>query len=302
MNQCSGCKSKANWKCIICNLLLCSMHKCIHSDDEQEHSIIKLTLKVSEEIKRKALDSVSAKIRLIDQFSNQITSSSKIIVEQLNILSKAILRKLEEQRKKILQILLLLDAEIIEDRLRMIEKEVETVLVYERCESREAHRWYEQEILKESSSVSNQIEEFLRFGRDLVQETLKTTLIYLEINNTHAGEIGTIKEIDFVYHGEIENGLRHGRGDCNYFDGGVYKGEFQNGLKEGKGLYKWDDGDVYDGEWKADLQEGRGIYKYDSGDVYDGEWKAGKREGRGVYTSAPGDVYDGEWEAGKRKC
>ena len=97
MNKCSECASNASWKCILCNTLLCSVHKRTHCDDEQEHSLIKLKLRVSEEIKQKALDSVSAKIRLIDQFSNQIIKSSEIIVEQLSNISKAILGKLEEQ-------------------------------------------------------------------------------------------------------------------------------------------------------------------------------------------------------------
>ena len=251
MNKCSECASNANWKCISCNVLLCSMHKSTHCDDEQEHNLIKLKLKVSEEIKQKALDSVSAKIRLIDQFSNQIIKSSKIIVEQLNSLSKAILSKLEEQRKKYLQILSMLDTEIIEDQLKLIEKEVAAILVYEKCESSEAHRWYDQEILKESSSASNRREEFRRLGSDLIQEVLKSALICLETTNTYASEIGTIKGVDFIYHGEIENGLRHGRGDCNYCNGDTYNGEFQNGLKEGRGVYKYASGDVYDGEWKA---------------------------------------------------
>ena len=101
MNKCSGCASDANWKCISCNALLCSMHIRTNCDDEQEHSLIKLKVKASEEIKQKALDSVSAKIRLIDQISNQIIKSSKIIVEQLSSSRKAILSKLEEQRKNI---------------------------------------------------------------------------------------------------------------------------------------------------------------------------------------------------------
>ena len=122
MNQCSECTNRANWKCISCNVLLCSMHKRTHNDDEQEHSFIKLKFKVSEEIKKRALDSVSSKISLIDEFSNYLIKSSQIIVEQVKILSKAILSKLEEQRKKYLQILSLLDTELIEDQLSMIEK------------------------------------------------------------------------------------------------------------------------------------------------------------------------------------
>ena len=301
MNNCSECTNKANWKCTSCNILLCSMHKRTHNDDEQEHSIIKFKLKVSEELKQKALDSVSAKIRLIDQFSNQVIKSSKIIVEQVNVLSKALLSKLEEQRKKYLQNLSLLDIELIEDQLSMIEKQVKAVLVYEKCESSGGQRWYEQEILKESSSASNRREEFRSLGYDLIQEVLRSTQICLEMSNTYAGEVGTIKGANFIYHGEIENGLKHGIGDCNYYNDGVYNGVYQNGLKEGRGVYKCASGEVYDGEWKAGYYEGRGIYKSTLGDVYDGEWKNDKREGKGVYRSVNGDVYDGEYKNDKRE-
>ena len=186
------------------------MHKSTHCDDEKEHNLIKPKLRVPEEIKQKALDSVSAKIRLIDQFSNQIIKSSKLIVEQLENFRKPILSRLDEQKKKYLQILSLLDTEVIEDQLKLIEKEVAAILVYEKCESSEVHRWYNQEILKESSNASNRREEFRRLGCDLIQEVLNSALICLETTSAYAGEIGTIKGVHFIYHGEIENGLRHG--------------------------------------------------------------------------------------------
>ena len=88
MDKCGDCESRALWKCIPCKVLLCNIHKRIHCDDEREHTIIKLKFKVSEDLNQNALDSVSAKIRLIDQFSSQIIKSSQIIVEQLNILRK----------------------------------------------------------------------------------------------------------------------------------------------------------------------------------------------------------------------
>ena len=295
MNKCGDCESRAIWKCTTCNLLLCSMHKPIHCDDEYEHSITKLKFKVPEHLKQNALDSVNAKICLIDQFSNQIIKSSKIIIEQLNILSKAILSNLKEQRKKYLQILHFFNTEMMEDQLKMIEKEVAAVLVYEKCESRES--WYDKEILKESASASNRREEHFRLGRDLVNEVVKRTLIYLETSNSYAGQIGTIEDVNFIYHGEIENRLRHGVGKCDYFKSGVYNGEFQNGKKEGRGVYKYVNGDIYDGEWKNGLSEGRGVYKFANGDIYDGECKAGNSEGRGVKKWCNGDIYDGEWKA-----
>ena len=88
MDKCGNCESRALWECTACKVLLCNIHKRIHSDDEREHIIVKLKFKVSEDLKQNALESISAKIRLIDQFSSKIIKSSKIIVEHLNNLTK----------------------------------------------------------------------------------------------------------------------------------------------------------------------------------------------------------------------
>ena len=332
MNKCSECENIANWRCISCNILFCSTHKRTHNDDEQEHNIIKLKIKVPEDLKRKVLETVSSKTYLIDQFSNQIIKSTEIIVEQLNSLSKALLSTLEETKIKYQQILRLLNTEIVEDQLKAIENEVAAVLIYEKRGSIEDCRWYEQEIIKESSIACNRREECFTLGRDLIEEVLKNSLIYLERINVYASEVGAIKETNYIYHGEIENGLPHGRGECFYNSGSTYYGEFANGKLEGRGIYKWGEGefkgDLYDGEWKAGKKEGRGVYKYASGDMYDGafkndlkegkgvfkwfqgkfkgdlydgEWKIDLKEGRGVYKSASGEVYDGEYKAGKRE-
>ena len=308
MRTCSECEIRANWKCTIHNVLLCSTHKTTQNDNEQEHKFIKHKFILPQVFKQKVIDSVSTKIYLIDQFSNQLTSISNILAEPLSILSKAITSQLEEQRKRYLQILRLLEAEIIEDQLIVLEKEVTEVLVYEK--PRDLHRWYEQQILK--GGTSNRREECLQFGSDLIQEVLNTTLISLETSNIYAGDTGTIKgsdficmdktgkfeEYKFIYHGEIKNGLRHGRGNCNYSFGDFYNGEFKNGKFEGIGVYQFSNGDAYNGEMKAGKREGRGVYKCASGNVYVGEWKAGKQEGRGVIKNVTGGAYYREWKAG----
>ena len=299
MNKCKECESKANWVCPICNVVLCSTHKSNHN------------LKKPIGIKQKVLDSVTAKVCLIDQFSHQLTNISNIIVEQLSILSKAIASQLEDQRNRYLKILRLLETEIVEDQLIILEREAAEVLVYEK--SRDMERWYEQEIIKEGVSASNRGEEYLQFGRDLIQEALNITQICLETSNVYAGGTGTIKgsdfiykcktdkieEYNFIYHGEIENGLRHGRGKCSYSTGDFYSGEFKNGKREGTGVYQCSSGNAYDGEWKSGMKEGRGIYKWNGRDEYDGEWKANMKEGRGIYKWSNGNVYDGEWKASR---
>ena len=302
MSQCSRCERIATWECTICNVVLCSNHKRTHNDDDLEHCITKLKLKCPEYLKKKVLASLSAKISLIDQSSNMIIKSSEIIAEQFNILSKGMLSKLEEQRKKYLHTLKLLDSEITEDLLIFIDKEGETVLVYEKSESGDEYRWYDQEILKEKSDACYSRGELLRLGRDLIEEVLERSLVSLENNNISAGKIGTNKDSHGIYHGEIENGVPDGRGSMYYYIGAIYSGELCDGRIEGTGVYTYDSGDIYDGGWKNGLKEGTGILKYPSGDIYNGEWKNGLQEGTGVLRYASGDIYhDGQWQAGKIK-
>ena len=78
----------------------------------------------------------------------------------------------------------------------------------------------------------------------------ETSNIYTEENDTIKGidfiyncEPGIIGEWNFIYYGEIENGLRHGRGNCNYFNRDIYNGEFQHGKLEGTGVYQYSNGD-----------------------------------------------------------
>ena len=58
----------------------------------------------------------------------------------------------------------------------------------------------------------------------------------------------------------------------------IYNGEIENGLPEGRGIYKFSSGTVYDGEVKGGKLEGRGVYKYPYGDVYDGKPKVGSQK------------------------
>ena len=68
---------------------------------------------------------------------------------------------------------------------------------------------------------------------------LNRTLISLETSNIYVGQSGTITGVGFIYHGEIENRLMHGIGNCEYYGSGVYNGEFENGKKAGKGVYQY---------------------------------------------------------------
>ena len=308
MDKCSKCEHHYTWKCISCNIFLCSSHKMGHSNDYREHFFISFRPKVSEYLKQKVLNSLSTKLQLIDQYSNQIIKSSKILIEQLTNLSKETLNKLEDHRKRISNILKLLDIEILETQLKEIEKEVENTLVYENClPKQEDSLWHEQEIFKESLISPDRNEELLRIGSDFMQEVLRISLLRIVPKYVDVVESGVLKGTDWIYNGGISNKLRHGSGVCEYISGAlsgqIYDGEWKNDLQEGRGLYKWTrgktKGDTYDGEWKCGKKEGRGLFKSGNGDTYEGEWKEDLKEGRGAFKGADGHVYDGEWKKDK---
>ena len=66
-----------------------------------------------------------------------------------------------------------------------------------------------------------------------------------------------------TYAGELENGLRHGRGKHHYANGDVYVGCFEKDKRHGIGrlTLAYDRG-TYLGEWLGDLRTGKGSWDY----------------------------------------
>ena len=55
------------------------------------------------------------------------------------------------------------------------------------------------------------------------------------------------------------NGLRHGKGNFKYADGGVYDGEWEKGIMQGFGrLYYPNNKLAYEGYWRNNAFNGRG--------------------------------------------
>ena len=83
------------------------------------------------------------------------------------------------------------------------------------------------------------------------------------------------------------------------YEDGKYIGQINNGLKEGKGIYYFNNGDRYEGEWKKDIKEGKGIYFYKSGNRYEGDYKNNKKEGKGIFYFNKGNRYEGDFKNDK---
>ena len=119
-----------------------------------------------------------------------------------------------------------------------------------------------------------------------------------------------------IYEGEIENGIRHGKGKMSYKNGSSYDGEWESDNFHGQGTYLndtgsfmgqwengglrkgtliWSSGDKYVGECWCGVPHGNGSYFFRNGDEYNGDWDNYAKEGQGIFTWANGDYYIGNW-------
>ena len=105
---------------------------------------------------------------------------------------------------------------------------------------------------------------------------------------------------DDLYHGNMQDGKRNGRGTMHYADRRKYVGEWKNDKWHGKGILYHANGAIYKGGFKDDKYHGQAIYLGNNGDKYEGEFKDGLINGYGIYEWANGDRYEGEWKDHKK--
>ena len=128
-----------------------------------------------------------------------------------------------------------------------------------------------------------------------------------------------IDGISYIYIGEFQNGLKHGKGnlftkDNNEFNydgdwlndkydgygtlfnfGEKYIGNFKKGKKCGEGTLYKNNGDIVEGEFfEGKIKKGKIMFKNE--DEYEGEFVDGKINGKGIYKYKNGDIYDGFFE------
>lgn len=130
------------------------------------------------------------------------------------------------------------------------------------------------------------------------------------------------KSLGFLYIGEWQNDLFHGKGSYRWTDGTIYVGEFYrgliygkgkltkpsgetyegffvNGLRRGRGKTHWVNGDSHVGYWWDNELNGRAFYKWSNGAIFDGKFKNGIRSGKGTETFVEGSKFTGIWREGK---
>ena len=121
------------------------------------------------------------------------------------------------------------------------------------------------------NNLKNENEKIIKDLSNIIN-TDKIFQIYEFPNNKYKNNNGEI------YIGEIENGLKNGKGILYYnkndeFKRKKYEGEFKNDMKEGIGIMYYNNGDRYEGGWKEDKREGKRIMRYDEGKKEEGNWK-----------------------------
>ena len=102
-----------------------------------------------------------------------------------------------------------------------------------------------------------------------------------------------------IYIGNIENGLKEGRGKLFLKNGDIYEGEWKNDKKEGKGIYYFQTGNKYEGDFKNDKQHGIGIYFLEGG-IYEGDFKEGQFDGNAAIYYDNGDIEIGKFQKDKK--
>ena len=91
-----------------------------------------------------------------------------------------------------------------------------------------------------------------------------------------------------LYKGFLMSGIRHGKGDGYYNDGGLYEGDWKNDRREGNGTMYYSNGNIYIGEWVNNRREGKGIFYFCKGGSYEGEFKNDIIDGYGKLRAGNG--------------
>ncbi|MDR0834579.1 MAG: protein kinase [Candidatus Symbiothrix sp.] len=130
------------------------------------------------------------------------------------------------------------------------------------------------------------------------KEPTVTTVVQ---NNQVTDKKMTVYGDEYVYTGQIKDGVPHGQGKAVFNPGDKddrihYEGAFINGYREGKGLLQYNDGMSYEGDFVKNELEGRGKLQFGDGRYYEGSFSHSQRNGYGNYTDAAKKQHRGEFK------
>ena len=100
---------------------------------------------------------------------------------------------------------------------------------------------------------------------------------------------------NYVYNGNIINGIKNGYGELKMKDGTIYKGEFKEDKFDGKGKIIFSNGREYEGEFKNNKMDGDGVFIWEDGKKYIGKYNCNIKQGYGKLSWNENKYYEGEW-------
>mmetsp|Transcript_13304 Transcript_13304/g.33264 ORF Transcript_13304/g.33264 Transcript_13304/m.33264 type:complete len:445 (+) Transcript_13304:1-1335(+) len=104
--------------------------------------------------------------------------------------------------------------------------------------------------------------------------------------------------VPYVYRGQFDNDIPHGRGEQILADGSRYNGELRYGNKCGDAVFESANGTTYSGQFVNNAFHGQGSYSVHRGGKYEGGWEGGQYHGHGKFTWPGGEVYEGSYVRG----
>ena len=81
----------------------------------------------------------------------------------------------------------------------------------------------------------------------------------------------------------------------SYKTGASYDGEVDEGMRHGKGEMKWTNNVSYIGEWKGNYASGISRLNFSDGSFYEGDFMSNQMHGNGIQRWKDGMYYYGKW-------
>jgi hypothetical protein len=106
---------------------------------------------------------------------------------------------------------------------------------------------------------------------------------------------GRNDKTEWVYRGEVKNGMADGNGTFYFGNGTVQRGQFTRNLSNGETDIASKDGRRYVGNVEWDQQNGDGMVVFPNGEHYKGGFQKGSLSGAGKYTYKDGSKHEGNF-------
>ena len=110
-------------------------------------------------------------------------------------------------------------------------------------------------VILKNKKLKAKIKKFKKYTIGIIKKVKDILLKINDDEKKNSGDfcVNSVRELNYEngrYIGNVNNGLREGKGIMNYNDGDRYEGDWKNGIKDGKGIYYCNNGTKKEGEWQ----------------------------------------------------